>query len=49
VGEPTDAQEVGDVVWMPLDRVAELAARGELLGAGTMTALLYYLVRNPRR
>ncbi len=49
VGEPTDAQEVGEVVWMPLDRVPDLAARGELLGAGTTAALLYYLVCNPQR
>lgn len=47
VGEPTDTQEVGEVVWLPLDRVPELAVRGELLGAGTMSALLYYLVRHP--
>lgn len=49
VGEPTDAQEVGEVVWMPLGRVPELAASGQLLGAGTMTALLYYLVRGSAR
>jgi ADP-ribose pyrophosphatase len=43
VGEPTDAEEAGRVEWVPLSRVTELAARGELLGAGTLVALLYYL------
>lgn len=43
VGEPTDAEEAGTVKWVPLSRVTELAARGELLGAGTLVALLYYL------
>ena len=43
VGEPTDAEEAGRVEWVPLARVMELAARGELLGAGTLVALLYYL------
>ena len=33
----------GRVEWVPLSRVTELAARGELLGAGTLVALLYYM------
>ena len=43
IGEPTDTEEVGRVEWMPLSRVPELAQRGELLGSGTLVALLYYL------
>ena len=43
VGEPTDTEETGRVEWVPLARVTELAARGELLGAGTLVALLYFL------
>jgi ADP-ribose diphosphatase len=43
VGEPTDAEEVGRVEWVPLSRVTELARRRELLGSGTLVALLYYL------
>jgi ADP-ribose pyrophosphatase len=43
VGEPTDTEEAGRVEWVPLARVSELAARGELLGAGTLVALLYLL------
>jgi ADP-ribose pyrophosphatase len=43
VGEPTDTEEAGRVEWVPLARVVELARRGELLGAGTLVALLYVL------
>jgi ADP-ribose pyrophosphatase len=43
VGEPTDAEEAGWVEWVPLARVPQLAGRGELLGAGTLVALLYFL------
>jgi hypothetical protein len=43
VGEPTDAEEAGRVEWVPLVRVTELAARGELLGAGTLVPLLYFI------
>lgn len=43
IGEPTDTEEVGRVEWVPLSRVPELARRGELLGSGTLVALLYYL------
>ncbi|MGB6165446.1 MAG: NUDIX domain-containing protein [Pseudonocardiaceae bacterium] len=43
VGEPTDTEEVGRVEWVALSRVPELAQRQELLGSGTLVALLYYL------
>ena len=43
VGESTDTEEAGRVEWVPLSSVTELAQRQELLGAGTMVALLYYL------
>lgn len=43
IGEPTDTEEVGMVEWVPLSRVPELAQRQELLGSGTLVALLYYL------
>ncbi len=43
VGEPTDTEEVGQIEWVPLSRVPELAARQELLGSGTLVGLLYYL------
>jgi ADP-ribose pyrophosphatase len=43
IGEPTDTEEVGRVEWVPLSRVSELAQRRDLLGSGTLVALLYYL------
>jgi 8-oxo-dGTP pyrophosphatase MutT (NUDIX family) len=43
VGDPSDPQEVGTVTWMPLERVQELITQGQLLGAATALALLYYL------
>jgi ADP-ribose pyrophosphatase len=43
LGEPTDTEEAGRVEWVPLSRVNELARRQELLGSGTLVALLYYL------
>ncbi len=43
VGEPTDTEETGRVEWVALSRVAELVQRQELLGSGTLVALLYYL------
>ncbi|OQO89642.1 NUDIX hydrolase [Saccharomonospora piscinae] len=43
IGDPTETEEVGRVEWVPLSRVNELAQRQELLGSGTLVALLYYL------
>jgi 8-oxo-dGTP pyrophosphatase MutT (NUDIX family) len=44
VGEPTDVEEAGRVAWIPLAEVPDLIARDELLGAGTLVALLHILV-----
>ncbi len=43
IGDPTETEEVGRVEWVPLSRVNELAQRQQLLGSGTLIALLYYL------
>lgn len=43
VGEPTDAEEAARIDWIPIDRVLELVQRGEVLGAGAIVPLLYYL------
>ncbi|GAB3446285.1 NUDIX hydrolase [Actinophytocola sediminis] len=43
VGEPTDTEEVGRLEWVPLGRVLELAKRRELLGAGALVPLLFYV------
>jgi hypothetical protein len=43
IGDPTDTEEVGRLEWVPLTRVPELAARGEILGSGALVPLLYYI------
>ncbi|MFF4599449.1 NUDIX hydrolase [Amycolatopsis sp. NPDC001319] len=43
VGEPTDTEEVGRLEWVPLTRIPELALRKEILGAGALVPLLYYI------
>lgn len=43
VSDPSDPYEVGTLTWMPLTCVPRLASQGQLLGAGTAIALLYYL------
>lgn len=48
VGEPTDAEEAGRVDWVPLGDMLGLAARGELLGSGTLVALMYFLASRGR-
>ncbi|MDT7663371.1 MAG: hypothetical protein QOD04_2927 [Pseudonocardiales bacterium] len=45
VGQPSDPDEQGRLEWVPLASVPTLAGRGQLLGAGTLVALLYYLTR----
>lgn len=43
VGEPSDTEERARIDWLPLASAAELAKRGELLGAGSLVGLLYLL------
>jgi 8-oxo-dGTP pyrophosphatase MutT (NUDIX family) len=43
VGEPTDVEEAGRVEWVPLAEVPDLMARGQLMGSGTLVALLHVL------
>jgi 8-oxo-dGTP pyrophosphatase MutT (NUDIX family) len=43
VGEATDTEEVGRLEWVPLSRVLEFVKRREVLGAGALVPLLYYL------
>ena len=45
VGPPSDLDELGRVEWVPLASVPQMVAQGQLLGAGTLVALLYYLAR----
>ncbi|MFE3601017.1 GntR family transcriptional regulator [Streptomyces sp. NPDC059142] len=43
VGEPTDLEEAGHVEWVPLSDVPGLMAKGDLMGSGTLVALLHIL------
>jgi 8-oxo-dGTP pyrophosphatase MutT (NUDIX family)/biotin operon repressor len=43
VGEPTDPEEAGHIEWVPLADVPGLMARGDLMGSGTLVALLHIL------
>ena len=43
IGEPTDTEEVGRLEWVPLSRVLEFVQRLEVLGAGALVPLLYYI------
>ncbi|MCU7822637.1 GntR family transcriptional regulator [Kitasatospora sp. DSM 101779] len=49
VGEPTDAEEAGRIEWIPLAEVPGLIARDELLGSGTLVALLHLLASRSQR
>jgi 8-oxo-dGTP pyrophosphatase MutT (NUDIX family) len=44
VGEPTDAEEVARIDWVPIDELLTLMRRGELLGSGTIVPILLYLI-----
>jgi hypothetical protein len=43
VGEPTDIEEAGHIEWIPLADIPGLMARGDLMGSGTLVALLHIL------
>ncbi|MFI9082378.1 NUDIX domain-containing protein [Streptomyces sioyaensis] len=43
VGDPTDVEEAGRIEWVPLDDIPGLMARGQLMGSGTLVALLHVL------
>ncbi|MGV9915687.1 NUDIX domain-containing protein [Streptomyces sp. SID8376] len=43
VGEPSDQEEAGHIEWVPLADIPGLMARGELMGSGTLVALLHIL------
>jgi 8-oxo-dGTP pyrophosphatase MutT (NUDIX family) len=43
VGSPTDLEEADHIEWAPLADIPQLMARGELMGSGTLVALLHIL------
>ncbi|MFF7810829.1 NUDIX domain-containing protein [Streptomyces sp. NPDC007945] len=48
VGEPTDAEEAGEIAWIPLDDIPRLMTEGKLMGSGTLVALLHILASRSR-
>ncbi|MFF9361610.1 NUDIX domain-containing protein [Streptomyces griseoluteus] len=48
IGEPSDLEEAAHIEWVPLSDVPALMARGELLGSGTLVALLHILANQKR-
>lgn len=49
VGEPTDLEEAGHIAWVPLSDIPGLMARGDLMGSGTLVALLHILATRRAR
>ena len=44
VGEPTDAEEVARIEWIPVSRLLGYLRAGQLLGSGTIVAILCHLL-----
>jgi 8-oxo-dGTP pyrophosphatase MutT (NUDIX family) len=49
VGAPTDLEEAGHIEWVPLADIPGLMARGELMGSGTLVALLHILANRSKQ
>lgn len=47
LGNPTDPYEVGTLEWISLDRARRLVQEGQMLGAGSVIALLRYFAGTP--
>ncbi|AVT40537.1 NUDIX hydrolase [Plantactinospora sp. BB1] len=47
-GAPVDGNEAERVEWIPLDAARDLVSRGEIVGAGTVIAVLELTVRKAR-
>lgn len=43
VGNPTDREEAGHIEWVPLSDIRGLMKQGDLMGSGTLVALLHIL------
>jgi 8-oxo-dGTP pyrophosphatase MutT (NUDIX family) len=43
IGEPTDAEEAGQVEWVRLAEIAGMARDGRIAGSGSLVGLLYLL------
>ncbi|TWJ23075.1 ADP-ribose pyrophosphatase YjhB (NUDIX family) [Micromonospora endolithica] len=48
IGEPVDVNEAEQIAWIPLDEAYQLVARGEIVGAGTVIAVLELVARKAK-
>ncbi|MGW4502602.1 NUDIX hydrolase [Micromonospora sp. NPDC004336] len=48
VGAPVDVNEAERVAWIPLEETRDLVSRGEIVGAGTVMAVLELVARKAR-
>lgn len=48
IGAPTDVNEAERVAWIPLEEARELVSQGEIVGAGTVIAVLELVARKAR-
>ncbi|MEV5376341.1 NUDIX domain-containing protein [Streptomyces nondiastaticus] len=48
IGDPADVEEAGHVAWVPLADIPRLMARDELMGSGTLVAVLPLLARRQK-
>ncbi|MEU5944782.1 NUDIX hydrolase [Micromonospora sp. NPDC047465] len=49
IGAPVDVNEAERVAWIPLEEARDLVSRGEIVGAGTVIAVLELVARKARR
>lgn len=43
IGDPTDLEEAARVEWLPMSSMLDMMAKGEILGSGSLVALLHLL------
>ncbi|MFI6066240.1 NUDIX hydrolase [Micromonospora sp. NPDC051227] len=48
IGSPVDVNEAERVAWMPLAEARDLVSRGEIVGSGTVIAVLELIARKAR-
>ncbi|MFI7649650.1 NUDIX hydrolase [Micromonospora sp. NPDC049460] len=48
IGAPVDVNEAERVAWIPLEEARDLVSRGEIVGAGTVIAVLELVARKAR-
>lgn len=48
IGDPVDVNEAEEIAWIPLDEARDLISGGEIVGAGTVIAVLELVARRQR-